>query len=147
MEEELHRKKVGLKKMDQARERMIREKEKAESEINGLETDLISAVRKNRDDLARLLIKKSRGLKARLRDLESHLFDLERDVENYRQLVRNQTITYDSLKLKAEIFFQEQTISGPGEFRAGSPDYDPARPELEIDLELARIKNELGQGE
>ena len=142
MEEELERKKAGLRKMIASRDEFVRELDKKLHECDKLEQDLQIAVAKEKDDIARLLIKKVKPLKNHSESIQHHIEEMERDIDQYRRCIEEQRLQYEQFHLRADQYFhkaqrRQWENDVPSEFFQGST----AEPtEEEIELELLRRK-------
>jgi phage shock protein A len=142
MEEELERKKAGLQKMIASRDDFFRELDKKLHECDKLEQDLQIAVAKEKDDIARLLIKKIKPLKNHCDSIQHHIEELERDIDQYRRCVEEQRLQYEQFHLRADEYFHQAQRRQwendvPSEFFHGGTAEPTAE---EIELELLRRK-------
>lgn len=145
MEAALEQKKARLQKVNVSRNQALRERDKYHQEIQKLEQDLEVAIKRNKDNLARLLIKKLKPL-ARLReDIESHIGTLDQQIARFEKCIDQQYFQYKQLKQRAtEYFYQaeqkewEKTYS---DFLPGSIAQELT--EEEVELELIQRKEKL----
>jgi phage shock protein A len=115
MEEELERKKARLRQM---------------------------AVAKEKDDIARLLIKKVKPLKNHCDSIQHHIEELDRDIDQYRRCIEEQRLQYEQFHLRAdEYFHQAQQRQWENDVPSDFFQSGTAEPtEEEIELELLRRK-------
>lgn len=117
-------------------------------EIKKLDHDLDLAVSKEKDDIARMLIRKRRTLQSSCDQLTGQMVGLAEEQNALSETLGLQRMTYDQLKIKAAAFCQEAETKAFDE-SAGS--IDPAHgwkapTEEEIELELLQRKEALAQG-
>ncbi len=142
MQEELDRKDARLAGMLALRDETEREKERRSRECEALEQDLALAVAKEKDDIARSLIRKIRPLTQHRDELERHVQALDRDIAQFRTALHEQRLLYEQLRLKASEHLRraerqewEKAIAGTVPHSLCS---EPA--EAEVELELMRRK-------
>ncbi len=145
----LDRKENALRQMNRERERLQASSEAVEEETARLEKDITAAIRKDRDDIARFLIKKQRPLMDRQAELKRRSRELENDRTALRQMITEQKAQYEALRIKAGAYLRRTERS---EWKADMPDVfsDPETgepDEKEVDLELLRRKEELNTEE
>ncbi|MEE4608219.1 MAG: PspA/IM30 family protein [Desulfobacteraceae bacterium] len=120
-------------------------------ETEKLEPDIDLAVRKEKDDIARMLIRKRRTLVAVAAQLERRVETMAREKESLGETLAAQRLQYETLKTRAETCCR-RTGEGSG------PDRDPhdpaewgeageAEPEAsEIEIELLQRRQALQEG-
>jgi len=105
MEQSLEQKEIRLKKMNAARNQARRECDKYSLEIQKIEQDIEAAIKRDKDDIARLLIKKLKPL-SKLRDgLQHHLNALDQEAASFQDCIARQRLQYDQLKHRATEYF------------------------------------------
>ena len=87
METALGRKNVRLKKMTASRQHAQQEFDKYRLECDKLEQDLTVAIEKNRDDIARYLIKKLKPVECHRDELGCHIENLDQDITQLKENV------------------------------------------------------------
>jgi phage shock protein A len=147
MEEELGHREERLRKMVASREQVQRELEKYSRECEKLDEDLGVAIDKDKDVIARLLIKKLKPLALHREELGRHIATLDQEIRQFRDCVEKQRLQYEQLQLRSKEHFRraereqwERRISSiipPGVMREPS--------EEEVELELLQLK-EAGRG-
>lgn len=145
MEEELERKEARFRKMTAARNRLAGEHEKCGRECEKLEQDLAVALKKNRDDIARMLIKKLKTLSSHREALQNHIKTMEDDIIQFRGRVEEQRLQYERFHLRSEEYFHRAERRQWEEATAAVFPYAEA-PEPsaeEIELELLRRKESI----
>jgi phage shock protein A len=148
MQEELDRKDARLAGVLASRNETEREREQRSREVQALEQDLTLAIAKEKDDIARTLIRKLKPLAHHRDELGRHLQALDRDIAQFRTALDEQRLLHEQLRLKAAEHLRrterqqwEETIAGtiPRGLCA-----DPA--EAEVELELMRRKEAMKGG-
>ncbi|MDY7037724.1 MAG: PspA/IM30 family protein [Thermodesulfobacteriota bacterium] len=145
MEEALTHKETKLKKILASRNQSRQELDRYNLQSERLEKDLAVALEKEKDDIARMLIKKIKPLDDLRDELAAHINKLDEEITRYKDHLEQQQIRYEQLKHrsveyfhKAEIKEEEKNISGL------LPDNSPIElSEEEIELELIKRKKAL----
>lgn len=116
-------------------------------EIEKIEKDLDLAVNKAKDDIARMLIRRSLSLQGACSHLQQQLDGLTEEYQHLEKTLAEQRLQYDRLKLKADAFsrrdqarqYEESTagFSSVGDFLCPT--------EEEIELELIQRKEALAR--
>ena len=117
-------------------------------EIKKLEKDLDLAVSREKDEIARMLIRKRRMLQSSCDQLTGQMVELTEEQNALSETLGQQRMRYDQLKIKVAAFCQ-QTESKAFEEAAESidPAYGWKAPsEEEIELELLQRKEAIAQG-
>jgi phage shock protein A len=148
MEDSLAHKEAKLKQMCFARNQARQDYEKGIKESSNLEQDLEVAIRKDRDDIARMLIKKLKPLSHIQSERCSHIDRLNHEIEQFKEDFEHQRLQYEQLRQQAVDFFHRteklsEDHSWPP-MQAGSGTYDLS--DEEVDLELLQRKEALQGG-
>jgi phage shock protein A len=142
MQEELDRKDARLAGMLASREELERERERRCRECEALEQDLALAIDREKDDIARTLIRKMKPLALHRDELGRHAQTLNRDIAQLQAVLDEQRLLYEQFRMKASEHLRgverqqwEKAICGdiPNSFCAEPP-------EAEVELELMRRK-------
>ncbi len=138
MEEALAQKEEALNQTTLTRDRMKQELEDEMLEIEKLDQDITAAIKREKDDIARLLIKKSKSRISHKDNLVRYVAILDDEIAQHKECIEKQQLQYDQLRLKSEVYFREKeygkmekTISTTlphGTFR------EPSEEEVELDL-------------
>ena len=104
MEEALIQKKAQLKQMCFAKDQARQDYEKGKNESNTLEQELEVAIRKDRDDIARMLIKKLKPLAHLQSERCSHIDRLNHKIEQFQEDIEQQRMQYERLRQQATDF-------------------------------------------
>lgn len=100
MEEELDRKDAHRASINNSLQDARRERERVGREADKLETDLGLALDKDKDDIARMLIRKIKPLKSHAQELDGHVHDLTGELAALAQELQEQKAEYERLKLQ-----------------------------------------------
>ena len=146
MEEALNRKEAKLSKMTALHGQGQKDLAEYSRQWEALENDLTVAVRKNKDDIARMLIKKMKPLKNLIGELTRQLKTLDEEKRQLNHHLQQQRLRYEQFKYrtaeylhKAQMQDWEKNVLDP--FSAGGY----AEPtDQEIELELLMRKEALG---
>ena len=105
MEEALNQKEVKLAgkiaRLDQAK----KEHHKYKQQYQSLDHDLTVAVEKGRDNLARMLIRKTQPLGGLRDQLADQVATLTEEISQYKQHLSEQRLQYEQLKIRSAGFF------------------------------------------
>ena len=142
MEEELRRKEAKLRKMVISRDKAQQDHEKYSEECKKLDQDIEAAIRKDKDEIARLLIKKLKPLASHCDGLGRHIQTLDREIRQFNERIEEQRLQREQMQLRAKEYFHrmereqwEKTIS------ATIPAVASREPcEEEVELEILKRK-------
>jgi phage shock protein A len=112
MEASLVQKDARLRQMCFARDRAQRDYETGMIKSNQLEQDLEVSIQKDRDDIARVLIKKLKPLKRIQSERRSHIDRLNHEIGRFRENVEQQRRQYEQLRQEAADFLQRTERQG-----------------------------------
>ena len=149
MEEEIGQKEARLRKLVVSRDKLQQDCDKYSEECEKLDADIESALKKGKDDIARLLIKKLKPMTSHRDELSRHFQNLTRETSRFHGLIEEQRLQYEQLELRAKEYFHREerekwerttatTISSPS---TGEPS------EEEVELELLKRKEAFKGGE
>ncbi len=148
MGDDLNQKKARLARMTQTGQEIERDLAGRRKTLEQLETDLNLSVTREKDDIARMLIRKRRTLEAGCVRLQHQLERLREELGGLAETLEQQTLQYEQLKVKAAAFHQQAEQN-----RAETPDVFDEAPfqwaspsEEEIELELLQRKEALNTG-
>jgi phage shock protein A len=148
MEASIAQKQAQLSKMNASRQQVEDELRKYRHEQEKIEQDIQAALVKDRDSIARLLIRKLKTMERHMNALKAHGNSLERRIEAAKESLDNQRQEYERLQLRSETYLQrtearawEETIS-----RAAPEDVYYGIADEEIELELIKRKEGLKGG-
>lgn len=145
MEEAVESKDNEYKQLAAALDQAGREYEKYSLECEKLDEDITAALEKDKDNIARLLIKKRKPLSSLKDELERHMKSLQRDMAALDKIIIEQRAACEELKLRSREYFLglEQNKRRTAEFP-----YLNSRetPDEEVELELLQRKEALREG-
>jgi phage shock protein A len=107
MEKALSEKEAGLKNMMASRRLAQQEYDKYTRESEKMEQDLTAAIEKERDDLARMLIRKLKPLAGHKDEISRHIQVLDQDIAHLKDFVEKQRLQYDQVQLQSKEFFHK----------------------------------------
>ena len=113
-----------------------------------LEKDLELAVRKDKDDIARMLIRKRRMLQAGCDGMQHQVQRIEEEEAHLAEILNQQLLQYQELKVKAAEYCNRaelRSFADAAEVKAESG-FSSAPAEEEIEIELLQRKEALKQG-
>ena len=145
MENTLHRKKGRLKQISETSHRMQNELTTRQLEIDKLEKDLTLALTKEKDDIAKLLIRKLHVQQKHCEHMQQQCESMVKEQEQLSQLIEEQKLQYETLKIKTATFCRqaEQTKFYDANTVSNETSSVYTIDEEEIDLELMRRKERL----
>ncbi len=149
METSLTDKKARLDQLTASRAQAEKEFEIRQGELEKLEADVTAAIGKERDDIARLLIKKVNRLRRHQLAMQRHLTAVAEDISRLQDTIDSQQQELATIKLQAATFFHCREME-PGINSAAVgwlSDTAPDPSEEEIELELLRRKDALRGGD
>jgi phage shock protein A len=148
MEESLKHKEIQLDQITRSCEQIQCAMAQRNEEILALEKDLELAVRKEKDDIARMLIRKRRTIQGGCGQLQRQLEGLMEEKNQFAGTLEEQRLQYDQLKAKAAAFCHQAEQHRYDDAMAACDDaYAWQTPsEEEIELELLQRKEAAGKG-
>jgi phage shock protein A len=148
MRENLKAKESRLEQISATCRRIQNDLEQHNQQIRKIDPDLDLAVRKGKDEIARMLIRKRLTLQGGSGHLQRQLEILDEEKTRTAQLLEEQRLQYEQLKVKAASFCRE---AEERRFETAAACMDTAfswQPpgDDEIELELLQLKEALGSG-
>jgi len=145
MAEALRVNEVKLNKMLVSRKQAQQEYDKYQQQSQTLEQDLVVAIRKNKDEIARMLIRKIKPLDSLRDEIADCIRNLDEEISSYRDHLDQQRIQYDRLKHRSIEFFHKAPMHGGQNELTGTDPIDKfgELSEDEIELELLKRKEAL----
>lgn len=148
MEESLAQKADRLAAIEGGCRKIQGDIERRTVELEKTETDLELAVRKDKDEIARMLIRKRWTLEKSRDQIKHQLQVMEEKKAHVAERLATQRMQFDELKVRAAAFCQasdppDWVLDGPG---AEAPVQWQSPSEEEVDLELLQRKGALRQG-
>jgi phage shock protein A len=146
MEEALHRHDAELKKKMLLRKQAQLEYDNYRQQCDALEQDLTAAIEKNRDEIARMLIKKVKPIEELSAEFKRRIGTLNEDINRFENHLNQQRLRYEQLKQRSVIYFQKTRMQAWETDRVGmvSDAKCGQLSEEEIEWELLKRKAALG---
>lgn len=117
-------------------------------EIEKLERDLTLALKKEKDEIARMLISRRRALETACSHLKRQIETIAREKSQLVGTLADQQLQYETLKARADTYCRrsaDRLLETSSHHHAGPPYSDPPIDE-EIELELLERKEALQKG-
>jgi phage shock protein A len=145
MAEALNRKETKLRKMTAAHNQGSKDLAGYKQQWQALDHDLTVAVRKNKDDIARTLIRKMKPLENLSDELTRHLKALDEEMIQFKNHLQQQRLRYEQLKNRAaEYLYKTRMQRWQKEVIDPVSDNGYEEPmEQEVELELLKRKEAL----
>jgi phage shock protein A len=132
-------------RLDQSSSRIVRHTE----EMEKLEQDLNLALSKEKDDIARMLIRRRRMMETGVRQLTEQIEVMSQEKRRLSETLTHQRLQLETIKAKADTYclraherrFEEACADIPTAFDSSNPS------DAEIEMELLQRKEQLGKGE
>jgi phage shock protein A len=144
MAEALNRKEARLRKRTALRSQGLKDLAGYRQQWEALDHDLTVAVRKNKDDIARMLIRKMKPLEDLSEELTRHLKASDEEMIQFKNHLQQQRLRYEQLKNRTSEYLhktQMQQWEKDGIDPVSDDGYG-ARADQEIELELLKRKDE-----
>ena len=145
MEEALHQKEARLAKKMALRNQTQKEYDKYDQQYRALDHDLTVAVEKGKDDIARMLIRKTKPLESLCSELVDQMATLDEEISRFNKYLEQQRLQYEQLKIRsAEYFHRTEMQVRDKDILEIVPNSIPGElSEDEIELELLKRKEAL----
>jgi len=145
MEEALNQKKAHLARKIALREQAKKEHAKYDQQYQTLNRDLTVALQKDKDDLARMLIRKTKPLESLCEALAGQVATLDEEVSRFKEHLSELGLQYEQLKIRsAEYFHRTEMRAREKDMLDIIPNNIPGElSEDEIELELFKRKEAL----
>jgi phage shock protein A len=143
MKEALHQKELNRKRLLAAKKQAQNECSRYRRRSEVLEADLAVAIRKDKDDAARRLIRKVMPINKLLDELNGHIRALEAEITSAGVCLDQQRLQYEQIKHQSAEYFR-QTQLGGGADKLPYTDSNGLYAELseeEVELELLKRKD------
>lgn len=138
MQASLVQKEATLKQLCRTLDQLRQNYETTEKERERLEVDLTVALKNDRDDIGRMLIKKLNPLSGIQSDRSNHIDRLTREIAQFRKNLEQQRMQYEQLHQKAIEYFLRDEEKRREDYwppaRAGLAVHDLSDEEVEIEL-------------
>jgi len=145
MEEALHQKKARLAKKMALRNQTQKEHHKYDQQYRALDHDLTVAVEKGKDDIARMLIRKTKSLESLCSEFVDQMATLDDEISQFKEHLSKQRLQYEQLKIRSiEYFHRTEMRVRENDILEIMPNSIPGElSEDEIELELLKRKEAL----
>jgi phage shock protein A len=145
MAQALNLREVKLNKLLASRKQAQQEHDKYQQQSQALEQDLAVAIHKNKDDIARMLIRKIKPLDSLREEIAERIKNLDEEISYCRDHLDQQRLQYDRLKHRSIDFFHKTPMSEWYKDRSEivPDDQFGELTEQEIELELLKRKEAL----
>jgi len=148
MEDALSKKEADLKRLAAERETAGRERDDYEIRGRALEDDISTALDKEKDDIARHLIRKLLPITSLIKTLDARLERLDARINHLREAIRKQRQEYDQIRVRAASLSgsarKDRYPEGGVEYSTRTMDAEPS--DQDVELELLKRKDRLGKG-
>jgi len=145
MEESLLQKETALNQMRFTRDQARQDYEKAKNDTETLEQDLKVAINKDRDNIARMLIKRLKPLTCIQSEFGSHIERLNHEIKQFKENIGQQRLQFDLLRQKAFEYFhraEKQNWDNPYSYMQSDNRANELSAE-EVELELLQRKESI----
>jgi phage shock protein A len=142
MEEALNQKEAKLSRKISLRNRAQKEHHKYHQQYQALDQDLTAAVQRGKDNIARMLIRKTKPLGSLCDELAGQVATLEEEISQFKEHLSAQRLQYEQLKIRSAEYFHRAGMQGrEKDMRDIIPSNIPGElSEEEIELELLKRK-------
>jgi phage shock protein A len=140
MEEELEKNKVRFEMQEQEKKQLLQKQNRYSLELQEYEKDLKIAVLKEKDDIARMLIKKMKTIRCIIKNLEQHILQLEQNLQKIQEQLSKQQEQYNQLKVRAKEYLVKEQNNRSGfqnnisTFYTSQVEHEPSNEEIELEL-------------
>jgi len=149
MEEAISKKQARANNIRASIEKIVYQKDRFFYDQKKLEKDISSAIEKDKDDMARMLIKKIKTMDQHIDALDQHKTDLEKKIAALNESIEDNKLRYAQYQLQAEAYFQQtehrqwqKTV-----FQIMPQTFCPAISEQEVEFDLMMRKEAMKGGD
>ncbi len=145
MEQALNQKEADIASKIALRSQIQKEHDKYHQQCRSLDNDLTVAVQKGKDDIARMLIRKTKPLVDLRDELGAQLESLDKELAHVKAHLSEQRLQYEQLKIRStEYFHRTEMLGQKKDMHAVLANRIGAElSEEEIELELLKRKEQL----
>ena len=145
MEEALNQKEAKLARNIALRNQAQKDHAKYDQQYQTLDHDLTVAVQSGKDNLARMLIRKTKPLRSLCEELAAQVATLDEEIAQFKAYLSEQRLQYEQLKIRsAEYFHRTEMQMREKDMRDIIPNNIPGElSEDEIELELLKRREAL----
>ncbi len=149
MEQVISQKEAHRNSLIATRSRLKKEQETYAKQQEKLEQDIASAIKRDKDDIARMLIKRNRPLTNLADEIESSIKRMDEQIEQLEDGLKQQQLCYEKIKHRSDEYIykteQQKWEKSMPPISVSSIKSDPSSEEIE--LELFQRKEALKGGE
>jgi phage shock protein A len=142
MDQALDRKQAQLANMHAARDQVRKDLDRCQAEIKKMDMEITTALGKDRDDIAKHMIRRLRPLRDHAEELQRNMESLDQEAQEMEENLRQQRLAADDLRLRTKTFLLR---SQKPESNIPNASANEASDE-EIELELLMRKEALQGG-
>ena len=145
MEQALNQKEADVARKIALRNQIQKEHDKYHQQYQTLDDDLTVAVQKGKDDIARMLIRKTKPLVGLRDELDAQLSSLDEELTQLKAHLSQQQLQYEQLKIRStEYFHRTEMLGRENDMQAIlTKGIGSELSEEEIELELLKRKESL----
>ena len=112
MEEALNQKEAKLARKIALRNQAQKEHDKYDQQYHTLDHDLTVAVQRGKDNIARMLIRKTKPLGSLCDELAGQLATLDEEISQFKEHLSEQRLQYEQLKIRSAEYFHRTEMQG-----------------------------------
>ena len=112
MEEALNQKEAKLARKIALRNQAQKEHDKYDQQYHTLDHDLTVAVQRGKDNIARMLIRKTKPLGSLCDELAGQLATLDEEISLFKEHLSEQRLQYEQLKIRSAEYFHRTEMQG-----------------------------------
>ena len=145
MEQALNQKEADVARKIALRNQIQKEHDKYHQQYQSLDNDLTVAVQKGKDDIARMLIRKTKPLVGLRDELGVQLESLDKELAQVKAHLSEQRLQYEQLKIRSTEYFHRTEMLGQAKDMQAilANKISAELSEEEIELELLKRKEQL----
>ena len=112
MEEALNQKEAKLARKIALRNQAQKEHDKYDQQYHTLDHDLTVAVQRGKDNIARMLIRKTKPLGSLCDELAGQVATLDEEISQFKEHLSEQRLQYEQLKIRSAEYFHRTEMQG-----------------------------------
>ena len=113
MEEALNQKEAKLARKIALRNQAQKEHDKYDQQYHTLDHDLTVAVQRGKDNIARMLIRKTKPLGSLCDELAGHLVTLDEEISQFKEHLSEQRLQFEQFKIRSTEYFHRTEMQVP----------------------------------
>jgi phage shock protein A len=145
MEEALNQQEAKLARKIAQRNQAQKEHDKYDQLYHTLDHDLTVAVQRGKDNIARMLIRKTKPLGSLCDELAGQVVTLDEEISQFKEHLSERRLQYEQLKIRSTEYFHRTEMQGPEKDMLNiiPNNFSGKLSEDEIELELLKRKEAL----